>query len=82
MPQKRAVDNDEPIYMVYANTVLMFIKDCPFRNIVGTSLGSANIPTIEASMASWFSILEALAAYKTRASLSMPVGNTYNHKQP
>lgn len=46
-----------------------------------TSLGSPNIPTIDASMASWFSVLEALAAYKTRVSLSMPLGNTYIHKQ-
>ena len=37
-----------------------------------TSFGSANIPTIAESIASWFSTREALAAIKTTVSTSTP----------
>lgn len=41
-----------------------------------TSLGSANIPTIVASIASWFSKREALAAIKITVSTSTPLAKT------
>lgn len=41
------------------------IKECKLKKtILSTSLGSPNIPTNEASIASWFSTLEAMAAAK------------------
>lgn len=42
-----------------------------------TSLGSANIPTIAVSIASWFSNREARAAIKTTVSGSTPLAKTY-----
>lgn len=44
-----------------------------------TSLGSANIPTIEASIASWFSTLDALAASNITVSLSQFLGKTFTN---
>ena len=41
-----------------------------------TSLGSANIPTMAVSIASWFSSLEAWAAIKTTVSASTPFAKT------
>lgn len=43
---------------------------------VNTSLGSANIETMAASIASWFSNLDALAAISTTESLSTPLAKT------
>lgn len=45
-----------------------------------TSLGSASIPTMAASMASWFSSLEAWAAIRTTVSASTPFVKTYIQK--
>ena len=41
-----------------------------------TSFGSANIPTIAVSIASWFSTRDALAAIKTTVSASTPLAKT------
>ena len=41
-----------------------------------TSFGSASIPTIAVSIASWFSIREARAAIRTTVSGSTPLAKT------
>uniref|UniRef100_A0A0A9DAM2 Mha2 n=1 Tax=Arundo donax TaxID=35708 RepID=A0A0A9DAM2_ARUDO len=69
-----------PSASMYVRAVLLSTglkgKKCTSLIPALASLGSASIPTMAASMASWFSVLEALAAHSNTWSLSTPFANT------